>query len=216
MKFICVIFAIQFLIYGYGHNHWFMLDNISPQPGETVQLTINSGHHFPEGTFALPENFLVRQMVISPSGQSDFQTQVAEKQRHASFEFKEPGIYLFQFDVKKPQMKKIKYSGRMWIATRGIVEAHSLKLGKGLEIVPQELLFSLKPGEDLAIQVLNNDQPVKAACTVFFPDGTQVLLQMNPGEATNFKLKSPGSYLLISHYNGAGSSLVFHLTEDLQ
>jgi len=96
-----------------AHDTWIRPETDRVQPGDSITVTIASGHHFPEGGDAVPREDL-RAWLVSPAGtRHELPLADAGKSRQATFAAQEIGRHLVHFEHTPGVQSK---TTRGWVA----------------------------------------------------------------------------------------------------
>jgi hypothetical protein len=225
-----------------AHEHWIDVSDFLPKLDEKIRVYITSGHSFPIGEIILGEKLLVDTKIVTPERREIVYSTKEDKKgvQRLSEEMAltVTGIYLAQFNLKKPQAKEPNYYAKSIISAGEITvdkefNPVSYTLGDYLEIIPLKLLKNLKRGDELPLKVVMDNKPLKDTLdvSVKLPVRTDSSSGVSPDKdekkpvsaEQNFTLKSdkegiarlkisyPGKYLIVMNHKGIGASLTFYI-----
>ena len=217
MKFVTFKRSIVSFVFAFGalfaHDHWIDTNQFHADTGQEITIWICSGHYYPESNFAIKDKLVFETSVLTPSRLiNDFQTIAKVKQREGKIQLSDPGVYLVQAIIKRPQLKEPEY----WLKSILVVNSKEIydpeyKTGQGLEIIPLENIYELKTGDKLALQTQYNGESIQGMITVSIAGKKNFLLQGNMQGIANLSIKQGGKYLITFSYGGKGCSLTFEL-----
>jgi uncharacterized GH25 family protein len=218
---ICFLTIASLVSSAWAHMLWIFADDYNPDKGDTVQIEINWGHHFPKDPLN-KEGILKRVYALDPSGQvvtlkqismSNYELTVKEKGAYAIFAEINGGVYSKTTDGYKRQNKKgldnvltcVSYDMR----AKTVICAGGKERGVGqsgddlLEIVPLKNPASLKEGELLPVRVLFKEAPLSReylhATYVGFSEQNETYAfsaMTNKDGETKIKLVKEGTWLV--------------------
>jgi len=217
MKYVTLKRSIISFVFSFGvliaHDHWIDTNQYHTETGEEITIWICSGHYYPESDFAVKDKLVFETSVLSPSGlMFNFQTLSKKKRREGKIQLSDPGVYLVQAILKRPQLKEPEY----WIKSIVVVGSEEIsdskyKTGQGLEIIPLENISELKIGDKLALQTQYNGESIQGMITISIAGKKNFSLHGNKQGITNLSIKQRGKYLITFSYDGMGCSLTFEL-----
>ncbi|MFC1848681.1 DUF4198 domain-containing protein [candidate division CSSED10-310 bacterium] len=212
VMFVCMIIAVICLSsinHVSAHEHWLDADDYYVAVGDTVVLSLCSGHEFPTRAMVLKERVIHITEVLKPDGVSEkLSLTSGQKCWQASFCGHKAGTYLFRFTLKQPQLKEPKYQAKAIIIVGGVDNPERYQFGQWLEIVPEKKISVLTTGDQLPLYVLFNGARVAARLTVIPEQGRSFYLTTTGTRCASLPLKRAGRYLITSRYQGQECSLI--------
>ncbi|MBN1843678.1 MAG: DUF4198 domain-containing protein [Deltaproteobacteria bacterium] len=217
---LCFLIMVSAASSAWGHMLWLLADNYHPDIGDTVQIEINWGHHFPKEELN-KEGILKRVYALDPSGHtvdlkqvsmSKYELTVKQKGVYPIFAQINSGVYTKTTDGYKRQNKKgldnalkcVSYDMRAKtvICAGGQRQGVSQEADDLLEIVLLENPGRLKEGDLLPVKVLFQGKPLSReylyATYVGFSDQSETYafstMTNKDGEA-KIKLVKKGAWL---------------------
>ncbi|MFO7839587.1 MAG: DUF4198 domain-containing protein [Desulfosalsimonadaceae bacterium] len=207
-----------------AHMLWLTPDNSSPQPGETVEITVGFGHHYPQGKMEKKDR-LQGVFAVSPDGS---QTR-CENISAATYKFtpeKKGGYWLYA--AMKPGFVSRTTEGRKLgnkETLSGVVSCFAFRLsamtplrcggdadwrtfagdGPELEIFPSDDPGSLSKGDTLRLKVLFQGKPLAdASLTPASAAGEEhsgeESVKTNAEGIARVKIDSPGAWIFTASH----------------
>lgn len=217
MKYVTLKRSIVSFVFSFGvlfaHDHWIDTNQFHAKTGQEITIWICSGHYYSESNFAVKDKLIFETNVLSSSGSTfDFQTLSKKKRREGKIQLSDPGVYLVQAILKRPQLNEPEY----WLRSIVVVDSGEIselkyKTGQGLEIIPLENISELKTGDKLTLQTQYNGESVRGMITVSIAGQKNFLIHGNKQGLANLSIKQGGKYLMTFSYGGKGCSLTFEL-----
>ena len=215
-----------------AHEHWVDVTDYLPKLEDKIRVYITSGHSFPLGEFILGEKLLIDTKIITPERKeitySTKEDKKGVKRLSDEIALTATGIYLVRFNLKKPQVKEPLYYAKSIIHLSKVVidkefNPASYTLGSYLEIIPQQLLTTLKKDDELTLKVLCDNKPLKETLEIGVKLPSEKPEDKPSAAEKNFTVKSdrdgiarlkisyPGKYLVTLDAKGTGCSLTFYI-----
>jgi hypothetical protein len=189
-----------------AHEHWLETNNMQPSPGDTIEITLNSGHYYPKSNLAIADKLIHSQVVYCGQESEHFSTQVKGKRREGTFTINEDGEHLFEIELQRPQLKEPSYICRLLLGNpdKMVRENH------GLEIIP------VKDPDSSAwrFYLFFNGQPVKGTCSMFLSEGRHVYYKSEPGKIRPMTIPPSSTVMITANHKGTGCSLVLYFKGD--
>ncbi|MFH1313685.1 MAG: DUF4198 domain-containing protein [Candidatus Eisenbacteria bacterium] len=198
-----------------AHEHWVDVSSFYPDRGETLEVYICSGHHFPEGDHVL-EDKVVEGLRMWTAGKTPrlIESVVDEKFRTAEIALEHEGVHIVGFTLKRPKAKKPSFEAK------AIVVANPLKddpgrygLGEGLELVPLEAVSAIRPGDTLSVSLALDGNSIGAPLQVIPENGRTHYARTDVDAPAPIPIRTCGRYLVMAQVEGRGASLVFEVRE---
>ncbi len=163
----------------YAHFPWINADNYSPEPGDSIYITIGWGHRYPLGRLLMKDN-LDSLVLINPDGKEEALFPVSDQAFCPETNFSAPGLYIVSAKRKTGFWTKTTEGGKRQSKEglsnvikcfRSHMNAKALinvgkgkrlmknRVGHALEIVPLINPAELRVGDYLPLQVFLNGKP---------------------------------------------------------
>lgn len=198
-----------------AHQHWVVVEDFTPTPPCNLGVTVASGHYFPDSSFALKDKVLHHVDLIAPDGERKaIDTHTADKQRIGDLRLAGNGVYLVSVCLKRPRAEAPSYEARCIMTAGSPDSTHAVRgyhTGKGLEIVPRAALHTLRPGDALPLALRMDGERIGGTLEVSVEGGKAMYLRTRADEPAALQLPKAGRYLVTTHMQGRGASLVFHV-----
>ncbi|MDA3971115.1 MAG: DUF4198 domain-containing protein [Desulfobulbaceae bacterium] len=173
--------AALFCTQAQAHYPWINMSNYSPDPGESVQMTIGWGHRYPLGKF-LKKGDLESIVIVGPDGKKIPVSTASELEFEPENNLRNPGAYLVAgkrktgFYTKTTQggkrqskegLSNVISCSRSQMSMKAIINVGdgqgtvNRKVGHPMEIIPMTNPAQLKAGDYLPIQLLLHGKPYK-------------------------------------------------------
>ena len=198
----------------HAHEHWIDVSDFRPVINTNVNVTICSGHYFPQSSFALKDKVFHGVELLSPDGATtSVETTVSGKLRAGAVAVKSGGVHVLRFTLKRPRTKGFSYEAKtILIAGTGTNDVGRYAVDRGLELVPLQPLAGLKPGEELPLVLLLDGQRVAGSLEAAAEGGKSSFLKTETDRPALLQLTRPGRYLVTANVKERGCSLVFWIT----
>ncbi|MBU0681522.1 MAG: DUF4198 domain-containing protein [Proteobacteria bacterium] len=162
-----------------AHFPWINTSNYSPEPGESVQMTMGWGHRYPLGKF-LKKADLENIVIVAPDGKKEAAVSLSDLEFEPANNFSTAGAYLVGAKRKtgfytktteggkrqsKESLNNVIKCSRSQMTMKSIINVGDgrgkvdRKLGHPLEIIPLANPAELKAGDYLPVQVLLHGKP---------------------------------------------------------
>jgi len=217
----------------FAHDYWVEPSNFRPAAGDKIKAVISGGHSFPVSEFAVSDKLVTETIIALPSGQRLAYKTQENKERKCRISdevpFTQTGIYLLQFQIKKPQEKLPIFYAKsiLSIEEKSITPTEfnpiSYTLGCLMEIIPLSDPTKLKKGDELPLQLLYDNKPMKEMfeIAIKYPDKTgdkdksstaeeHFILKTDKEGRAKLKIIASGRYLIVVEHKGEGCSLTFY------
>ncbi len=198
-----------------SHEHWLDVGGPLAAVGDTVSVTLSSGHYFPDAVMAIKGKVLQPVEILSPDGEVrtiEFVSQ--EKMRMGSVVIESEGLHVLRFTLKRPRAKEPSYEGKTFlIAGDGGDDPEAYVLGHGLEIVPSGPLSGIAVGGEFSVTVLLDGTRVSAELQVMPEEGKTSYLRAAEDEPAVVRASKIGRLLIVASFDGRGCSLILHVPD---
>jgi hypothetical protein len=207
------VFALILALLAEGacaHDHWVDVASFYPGIGDTLEVFICSGHHFPESGQAL-EDKVVEGLRVWSSDEAPVlvESVVGEKRRTAMFEIQAEGVHVFDLTLKRPRAKAPSYEGKAIVVVNRLKDDPArYALGEGLELVPLEALSSVTVGDTLSIRLTLDGKPVAGSLQVVPENGRTTFVRTEEDDPGLIPVRTAGRYLVSAQVGARGASLV--------
>lgn len=194
-----------------AHEHWIDADAFYPDTCQTITVHLCSGHYYPKSSFALQDKVLESVSWQRPDGTStSVQTITDAKQRTGTLAVETTGIHVLRFTLKRPRAQAPSYEGKV-ILVVGDQDDRTNRYAsdEGLELVPEQSVSTLQPGDTVAISLWMDGRRVAGSISASAEGGKTALLTTGMDRPAVLKLRKADRYLVTSSYRGRGASLVF-------
>jgi hypothetical protein len=214
-RFGCILVLISAPLLTRAHEHWIDLDAFYPAPSQQVGMRLCSGHHFPKSTVVLKDKVVSPVTWRRPGGQSTpIDTRAGEGQRVGTLTPVEAGAHLLHVTLKRPRAPEPSYEGKAIIVVERETDVDAYAVGHGLELVPQQRLSGVVPGDVLPVALFLDGQRVAGTLSASRAGGKTSLLSTGVDRPARLKLAGAGRYLVTASREGRGCSLVFMIRNE--
>ncbi len=197
-----------------AHEHWIDAETFYIDPSQEVDIRLCSGHHFPKSAFVLQDRVVSSVALRHPSGkETAIVTHEVEKHRVGTVSPTGPGPHLLSFALKRPRAAEPNYEGKAILVAGNDNTVDAYTTGRGLELVPQQVISGLRPGDVLPIVLCLDGQRVAGSLSASLAGGRTSLLSTGAERPAQLKLSGAGRYLVTASHEGRGCSLVFKVRE---
>ena len=195
---VTLFFSIAFCSAACAHNMWLNPGNYYPKVGTTVEIGIGWGHKYPANRMdqEIKEGMLENIQAKDPNGATVDLTQISKDKYQLAID--KPGAWLITAHIK-PGFFTTTPEGRKWGDKKAVqdpikctnfhIQAKTLLIaggsdknidgatGQPVEIIPLTNPSEIKAGDELAIKLLFNGEPlanktVRATYAGFAPEGS--------------------------------------------
>ena len=199
-----------------AHEHWVDVTSFYPAVGETLEVYVCSGHHFPESDLALKDKVVEGLRVWT--GEDDagiLNSVVREKMRAAKITIAGDGVHVIDLTLKRPGAKAPSYEAKAIVAVDSLADDPArYALGQGLELTPGEAVSTVRAGDTLSVRLTLEGAPLGGSLQVVPEDGRTCFIRTEPDKPGLIPIRTSGRYLVSAQVGARGTSLVFEVLED--
>jgi hypothetical protein len=198
---------------GLAHEHWIDVESFCPDPGETVEVNIASGHYFPKSAHVLKDE-VIDGLRVFRSGADPvlLESTVRDDVRRASLAVSKAGVHIIHLTLKRPRAKQPSFEAKaIIIAGASADDPKKYATGKGLELIPQAALSGLNPDAKLPIVLAMDGEPIGGSLEIVPENGKSAFLSTSAASPAMIPVRTVGKYLVTAHAGGRGCSLVFEV-----
>jgi len=186
------------------------VDNFYPQIGDTITITVSGGHHFPENGVLIAERLLHNPEIVAPDGSVNPLTLKAQNNCWKShYVIRQSGVHSIRIALKKPQVDEPLFYGKALVIAGGKDDPEKYREDNPLDVILGTALSRYSPGDNLALKIFKNGQPVSGTLSLIPADEKENFLTVTPRRPAEFHLKNPGIYLANASESGVSCSVTF-------
>ncbi len=192
-----------------AHESWIEADDFYPEAGKTYSFRICSGHYFPASNLVLKDDVISELFLYGPGMEVEYLESVKkEKFRTGSFVSGPEGVYLLCFVLKRPKATVPSFEAKaIIISGSNDTGPGSYMLGRGLELVPDRAVLSLRVKEELGLMLYLDGKRVGGPVTVFYEDSKSSYSRSGIEKPAVISIHKCGSFLATASYEGRNCSL---------
>jgi hypothetical protein len=198
-----------------AHEHWVDVASFYPAVGETVDVYVRSGHHFPQSEQVL-EDKVVEGLRVWDGGESPrtIATVAHDKFRAGKLIVEHEGVHVLDLTLKRPRAKEPSFEAKTIVVVNRLKDDPArYGLGEGLELTPGEPVSSVAAGDTLSVRLTLDGEPLAGSLQVVPEKGRTRFIRTEPGKPALIPLRTAGRYLVTAQVGGRGASLVFDVLE---
>ena len=194
-----------------AHDSWIDVSDGYPEPGDTLQVHVCSGHYFPKSETAVKDNVIDRfEARLSGNEPVPIRTVSKNKRRAGVLVVKTDGVYVLELTLKRPKATTPAFEARTLVVVNPEADNPGAYVrGEGLELFPGSAVSDLKVGDDLPLWLALDGERIAGSLTVTPENGRTAYLKAAPAEPAVLRIRSFGKYLVTATVKGRGCSLVF-------
>jgi hypothetical protein len=194
-----------------AHEHWVDVISFYPDLGETLEVTVCSGHDFPKSSYLLEDRVVDGLRVWNASLAPRLLQSVArEKSRTAALPVEDDGVYVLKLTLKRPRAKEPNFEAKAIVVVNPLKDdPDRYALGEGLELVPHEALSAVRPGDTLSVSLVLESEALDGSLEVIPETGRSSFVRTHAERPGLIPIRKPGRYLVSAQVGGRGCSLVF-------
>jgi hypothetical protein len=198
-----------------AHEHWIDVESFHPAVGETLEVYVSSGHYFPKSSHVLEAKVVDGLRVWTGSEEPLLlDTVVRDKMRVAVLVVEAEGVHVINLTLKRPRAKRPSYEAKALVMTSSAKDSSaSYEIGRGLELIPQQALSEVRPGDKIPIVLSLDGERVNGSLEVVPEHGEAAFINTDVDTPALIPLRNAGKYLVTAHAAGCGCSLVFEVLE---
>jgi len=213
-KIVLILFALLINTTLFAHEDWVDVSTYYPAVGDTISIYLSAGHHYPKSEIQLAERLIYEPQIITPDGSVEMLQFTPEKNRwETSYVIKNAGVYVAKFALKKPQIDVPLFYGKAIIIAGGEDRQEKYSAQLPLEISPLTEISATTSGSTLKLHLLKNGEPATGTIIVMPAGSKNYYLTNTSTQPAEYRVKSPGKYLVYTEKSGTNCSVTFAIPE---
>lgn len=203
IKIITVIAAI-FIGNLNAHDHWILPSNFNPNVGDTVEIYVRSGHHFPESEMALSDKIVHEVFVITPDNQKvNISTTINDKERKGKYIVSQDGIYRLVLILKRKLSSEPNFYGMSYFSTKQSTD----KKFEQVEYIKSQITPRFDNGKINGLQSFYDNNPISTTLNIYSDTGGNYSRITDKQGILENPFESKGCYLITTASSGITTSL---------
>lgn len=187
-----------------AHEHWLFCESSQYSVGDSVMISLRSGHSLGESEFLIDTKLIQNAVVIRPDNTQEPIQFIPMGQEHiAAFQALEPGIYSILVNLRKRSKGPSIYLMKIQVQVGSQLNSY--------DPIPTQELEVMKLKTDSTFWVFAGDTPVKAPLSLLAPDGSQRSLLMDREGKVRFSPSQTGLHVLICHFRRQTASYSLYM-----
>jgi len=187
-----------------AHEHWLFTESSQYSIGDSVVISLRSGHSVGESEFLIDTKLIQNAVLIHPDNTQEAIQFVPQRQAHiATFQALESGSYAILVNLRKRSKGPSIYLMKTQV-----------QVGSALNTqhpIPSQELEIIKVESDSSFSVFAGDIPVKVPLTLLAPDGSERSLIMDRSGKSRFTPHQRGLHVLICHFRRQTASYSLYM-----
>jgi hypothetical protein len=198
-----------------GHEHWIDMDYFYPEPGDTIEVYISSGHYFPESDHVLKDDVIDAFRVLRSGDEPTLlESSVGDNSRVAVLAVSEEGVHILHMRLKRPRAKKPSFEAKAILIAGGSEDSSAqYPVGEGLELIPLTAISLLRPRAELPILLALDGRPITGSLEIVPEHGKSAFFSTTADSPAIIPIRTAGRYLITAHAGGRGCSLVLEVRQ---
>ncbi|MCF7826963.1 MAG: hypothetical protein K9M55_00265 [Candidatus Marinimicrobia bacterium] len=190
----------------WAHEHWLYTESPSYAIGDSIGVTLRSGHSPGNSEFLIDTQLIQTALIIRPDNtQEPIQLHASGNEHIAYFQTMTPGTYTILVNLRK------RNKGPSIYLLKTQVRVGSPELDSPL--APTQELEIMPAGSGTSFSVFASADPVKVPLTLLAPDGSERSLIMDREGISAFTPAQAGFHVLICHFRRQTASYSVYIEE---
>ena len=204
LVYVIIFFSIINFKNANAHDHWILPSNFNPNVGDTVEIYVRSGHHFPESEMALSDKIVHEVFVITPDNQKvNISTTIDDKERKGKYGVSQDGIHRILFTLKRKLSSEPNYYGMSYFSTKQSTD----KKCDQVEYIKLKIIPRFDNGKINSFQSFYDNNPLSTTLNIYSDTGKNYSRITDKQGILKNPFESDGCYLITTSSSGITTSL---------